>query len=75
MPTVLDTGKFVQLIAARYGSQAAFARACEVSPQYISQIVSGVFSPTLERAVQFAALLDCTVDDLIMRPDRPDPEK
>ena len=69
MPTVLNTEKFARRIKEKYGSQSAFARACGVSRQYIAQIIAGEFSPTLERAAQFADLLGVCVDDLLIRRD------
>lgn len=67
MPTVINTSKLALLIDAKFGSYAAFAKACGVSKQYMYQILKGDFSPSLERAIQFAELLDCSVDDIIIK--------
>lgn len=70
MPTAVNTAKLLQLIEAKFGSQAAFARACGVSRQYIAQIIIGEFSPTLERTVQFADLLEVSLDEFVIRGTR-----
>ncbi len=67
MASVVNTSKLRKLIECKYNTQAAFAQACGVTKQYMSQIVNGEFSPTLERAVQFADLLDVSLDDLVIR--------
>ncbi len=70
MPTVINTGKLLQLIKEKYKTQAAFAQACGVTKQYVGQILNGEFSPTLERAVQFADVLGVSVDELVIRTNR-----
>jgi len=67
VPTVINTGRLLQLIKEKYKTQTAFAQACGVTKQYLGQVISGEFSPTLERAVQFAQLLDVSVDDLVVK--------
>lgn len=67
MPTVVNTGRLLQLIKEKYKTQTAFAQACGVTKQYLGQILKGDFSPTLERAIQFADLLGVSVDELVIR--------
>ena len=64
---MINTGRLLQLIKEKYKTQTAFAQACGVTKQYLGQVISGEFSPTLERAVQFAQLLDVSVDDLVVK--------
>jgi len=70
MPTVLNTARLLQLIEQKFGSQVEFAKKCGVSKQYIHQLVKGDFSPSLERVMQFADLLEVTVDELLVRGNR-----
>ncbi len=62
---LIDSGRMRQLIKEKYGSQNAFSKAAGVSRQYIFQVLSGEFDPSLERVVQFADLLGVTVDELL----------
>lgn len=63
----MNTGRLLQLIKEKYKTQTAFAQACGVTKQYLGQVISGEFSPTLERAVQFADLLGVSVDEIVIR--------
>lgn len=67
MPTVLNTARLKQLIEQKYGSQVEFAKKLGVSKQYINRVVKGEDSPSLERVMQFADLLDVTVDELLVK--------
>lgn len=62
---LIDSDHMKQLIKKKYGSQNAFAKKAQVSRQYIFQILSGEFDPSLERLVQFADLLDVSTDELL----------
>lgn len=53
-----------RLIKEKFGSYEAFGDECGVSRQYVSRVVNGQDIPALERAVQFAALLGVSVEEL-----------
>lgn len=65
MSTILDVERMKVLIRQKFGSQSAFAEALGVSRQYVSQILMGEYEPSLERLVQFADLLEVSVDELL----------
>lgn len=65
MNTILDVERIKVLIRQKFGSQSAFAEALGVSRQYVSQILMGEYEPSLERLVQFADLLEVSVDELL----------
>jgi transcriptional regulator with XRE-family HTH domain len=70
MPTTLNTGRLDQLITQKYGSRAAFAKACGMSRQYMNELLNGKHDPSLERIVFFADLLGVSVDELVIRGSR-----
>jgi len=63
--TVIDVERLKQLIDQKYTSRSAFAERLGVSRQYVSQILKGEFDPSVERLMQFAELLDVSVDELL----------
>ena len=46
-------------------NQTALAEAVGVTPGAVSQWASGLTNPTLEMLVKIAAVLQCTVDELL----------
>jgi DNA-binding XRE family transcriptional regulator len=62
---LIDGERMRELIKEKYGSQNAFAKQANVSRQYIFQVLSGEFDPSLERLVQFAELLGVSTDELL----------
>lgn len=65
MKTVIDVERLKQLIDQKYPSRSVFAEKLGVSRQYISQILGGEYDPSVERLMQFAELLDVSVDELL----------
>jgi transcriptional regulator with XRE-family HTH domain len=63
--TVIDVERLKKLIDEKYASRSVFAEKLGVSRQYISQILKGEFDPSVERLMQFAELLDVSVDELL----------
>jgi transcriptional regulator with XRE-family HTH domain len=65
MNTVIDVERLKKLIDAKYTSRSVFAEKLGVSRQYISQILKGEYDPSVERLMEFAELLDVSVDELL----------
>ena len=65
MEPMIDSEVFERLIREKYKTQIAFAAAVGVSRQYISQIVKGERTPSLQKVAEFADKLGVSVDDLL----------
>lgn len=66
MPNSINAVRLKQLIKEKFKSNAAFARACGVSRQYITEVLSGRLDPSLSTVMTFASTLGVTVDELLV---------
>lgn len=66
MEKKVDCRLLDSLIKSKFKTRLAFAAAAGVSRQYVTQILKGQRSPSLSTIIDFAALLEVTVDDLLI---------
>jgi transcriptional regulator with XRE-family HTH domain len=64
---MIDNKALARLIKKKYGSMNAFAEAVGVSRQYISLMVKGERTPSLQKLLEFADKLGVDVDVLLVK--------
>jgi transcriptional regulator with XRE-family HTH domain len=78
MEKITDQQKFIDRLrdhmVSKGLSQAALARAAEISPSVLSMYFSGTRTPNREALMRLANVLDCSVDYLIGRNSKSDIE-
>ena len=64
---MIDTELMRTRIREKFGSQQAFGDACNppIRRQFLSRILLGIQDPSLERTVEFARLLDVSLEELV----------
>lgn len=67
MEPTIDSKKLEKLIEEKFGTQIAFAKAANVTRQYVSLVVKGERTPSLQKLMNFADMLGVDVSELLVK--------